>query len=47
MSTPESNGRPPADADALEDAAAAAANDELDAELHDDWVEDEPISYES
>ena len=48
MSTPESNGRPPADADAredaLEDPAAAAANDELDAELHDDWVEDEPSS---
>lgn len=48
MSTPESNGRPPADADALEDAAAAAANDELDDdlddELHDDWIEDEPAS---
>ena len=44
MSTPESNGRPPADADALEDAAAAAANDELDDELHDDGIADEPSS---
>ena len=47
MSTPESNGRKPADADELEDAAAAAANDELD-ELEDesdqDWIDDEPSS---
>ena len=50
MSTPESNGRKPAQADALEDAAAAAANDELD-ELEDDddasdedWIDDEPSS---
>ena len=46
MSTPESNGRAAADADELEDAAAAAANDELDElddldERDDDAVEDD------
>ena len=50
MSTPESNGHKPVDADALEDAAAAAANDELEEfdELEDDsdeeWLDDVPSS---
>jgi MYXO-CTERM domain-containing protein len=47
MSTPESNGRPPADSDALEDAAAAADNgelDELDDESDEEWFDDEPSS---
>ena len=51
MSTPESNGPRRAEADALEDAAAAAANDELDDELDEaedisgeDWIDDEPSS---
>jgi MYXO-CTERM domain-containing protein len=53
MSTPESNGRKPADADTLADAAAAVANDESDDldeldELGDesdqDWIDDEPSS---
>jgi MYXO-CTERM domain-containing protein len=47
MSTPESNGRPPADSDALEDAAAAADNgelDELDDESDVEWLDDEPSS---
>jgi hypothetical protein len=49
MSTPESNGRKPAESDALEDAAAAAANDEVEDELdelgddsNDAWIDDEP-----
>jgi len=47
MSTPDSNGRPPADSDALEDAAAAADNgelDELDDESDEEWLDDEPSS---
>ena len=45
MSTPEPNGRPPADSDALEDATAAADNgelDELDDESDEEWLDDEP-----
>jgi len=47
MSTPEANGRPPADNDALENAAAAAVDgelDELDDESDEEWLDDEPSS---